>query len=92
MVIDKIDIESIPVFEPEDNPPIGADRDCPISFQITLERVKPKARPFHIPDVNCDIQQPQNVLDLIDMLWAHTPCATFLEQPLKAFVPEALDH
>jgi hypothetical protein len=44
VVIDQINIRGIALLEAEDDPPVGANGDTPITSQLAFQRMQPKAR------------------------------------------------
>jgi len=42
MVINQINIRGAATFEPEDNAPVGAYRDAPITGEVTFQRMEPE--------------------------------------------------
>jgi hypothetical protein len=47
-----------------DDPPIRADGDGPMTFQIALERMQPKARQVHVLNRSGGIQARKNIAQL----------------------------
>jgi hypothetical protein len=47
MIIDKIHVESVSIFKPENNPPIGADGNGVTAFQLPLRGMQAKSRQIH---------------------------------------------
>ena len=44
VVIDQINIHGIALLEAENDPPVGANGDAPITGELAFKRVQPKAR------------------------------------------------
>jgi hypothetical protein len=44
MEIDQINIRGVDLLEAEDDPPVGAHGDAPISGEVASERMQPKSR------------------------------------------------
>jgi len=92
MAIDKIDIESFAAFEPEDNPPIGPDRNQEKSFQVPFKGVQTKSRNIH--GLNClrGVQDGKNQPYPRHHVRRQLAAVVMLKQSLQAFVPKAPDH
>jgi hypothetical protein len=44
VVIEQINIRSVALLEPENDPPVGADGDTSITCEVAFQRVQPPAR------------------------------------------------
>src|SRR5208337_31697 len=92
MVIDKIDIRHVAVFEAENDPPVGAHGDRPKPLQVALEGVQPVGLNIEARQGGCGVEQGQNLLDLAHMLGIDAPRIVLFEKLLQAFVSKAPYH
>src|SRR5271165_2509377 len=92
MVIDKIDIRHVAVFEAENDPPVGAHGDRPKPLQVALEGVQPVGLNIEAGQGGCRVEQGQNLLDLAHMLGIDAPRIVLFEKLLQAFVSKAPYH
>jgi hypothetical protein len=62
--------------------PVGANRNRPIAFQGTLERVQPEARQRHIRDRFGGVKTRQNIAQLLNVPGRHpAPVVVIAEAP-----------
>jgi len=48
MIIKKIDIVGIAIFEAKNDPPVSAGSNCPKALEVTLHWMQSKTGSFHI--------------------------------------------
>jgi len=68
MVVDQINVASVPGAEAEDHPPVGPNRYRPETSQVAFQRMQSKARQIHIGnDFSC-IKPRKNVTKFLYVL------------------------
>jgi len=92
MVVNQVDVASAVIFETENNPPVGAHRDGPVSLPIAFELVQAVAGKIESLRRGSSVQDRQNTLDFVGQVSAKAAAIVLLEQPLQALVLEADDH
>ena len=92
MIVDEIDIERLAITKAKDDAPIRPHRDGPKSFKRALERMKPQARAIHPLYRRCGIERGKDIPSALDHVRRQFAAIIILEEPLKSFVAEALDH
>ena len=92
MVVHQVDVASSAIFETENNPPVGANREGPVSFPIAFELVQAVAGKIESLRGGSGVQYAQNTLDFVGQVSAKAAAIVLLEQPLQALVLKADDH
>ena len=92
MVIGQINISGVAAFHPEDNPPVGANRDRPEIFQIALKRMQSKSRKVHLVRRGRPVQNKKNILHPVYKIGTDTFAIPVLEKAFQSLMPETLYH
>jgi hypothetical protein len=83
VIVHQVDVESVPVFEAENNPPVARNRNAPYIFQATLETVEPITRQIKIGWTLRAIQVCQYIRDSLPLIRANLARVACLVQALK---------
>jgi len=70
MVVNQVDVASSAIFETENNPPVGANREGPVSFPIAFELVQAVAGKIESLRGGSGVQYAQNTLDFVGQVSA----------------------
>jgi hypothetical protein len=92
MIVDEVNIPGCAVLEPENNSPIGANRDRPEVLAITSQRVKTECGKIECADRFRLFQHGKDLSDFPDMLRVDAPRIFLLEKLTQPSVSETLDH
>ena len=92
MIVHKIDVEGVAVLETEDDPPVGTDRDGPMSIQVTLEGMQVKR-------VNVQVLRPfgrvecgEDEADSGGIAGGNLSGVILLIEPLQSSMPKTSNH
>ena len=88
MVILIINQDGVSAVEPECQPPIAVDRDCPMPGEVALQRVEFPAWGVHVVWANGSIQGVQLQSQPFLMSGLYASFAPGFKEPLNAFVYE----
>ena len=92
MIVDQIDVKHPAILEPKYDAPVGSHRDGPEALQVAHQRVKVQRRLVQSLDCGRCIERREDTANTIDHIRRKLPAVIFFLEPLKALVPEALDH
>lgn len=92
MVIDKVHVESVPAFKPENNPPVRADSRRKKAFQLTSEAVQAESRHVHAFNLLCGVQGRKNEVYPLQHVRRQFAAVVILEEPPQTFVPKGFYH
>ena len=80
------------MLETEDDPPVGAYCDAPISCEVAPEWVQPEARQVEVVWASCCIQPGQHARDFVHVLRVYfTPVVVFVKAAQPA-MSKASNH
>jgi hypothetical protein len=68
VVIDQIKVCRVALLEAKNDPPVGANRDAPITREIALERVQSPARQVELARLCRLIEPSQHARDFVSVL------------------------
>ena len=92
MIINQLNITRVPILEPKNDPPVGADGDRPESFAAAFERMQAIAGKIKGLRSVCSVEGSQNIFDLVNEISSDlTAVATFVKS-LQSLVFETDDH
>jgi hypothetical protein len=92
MIIDKIHVESVAIFKPENDPPIRADSHREKALPFPLEAVQAKDRQVHALNLLRRVQSGENEPNSLQHIRRQFTAVVVLKKPPQAFVPEGLYH
>jgi hypothetical protein len=81
LVIEQIDIRSVALLEPENDPPVGADGDAPIACEVAFERVQPPHRQVEMARFCRLIEPRQHARHLVGVLWVYLAAVVTFHTP-----------
>jgi hypothetical protein len=82
VVVDQFNVIDLPVAKPENNTPVGSDRNRPKTFPVALERVKMKAGEAHIVNGGGFIQLDEDRSNPRDQIGANPRRIVLFKEPL----------
>ncbi len=88
MVIDIVNVQSIPAGKTEYHPPVRANGDRPKAFQLTLKGMQPEPRQVHIPSRIGSIETRKNVTQLFRVLADHASRVVVFVETFQSFVAD----
>ena len=68
MVIDEVNIDSLAVLKPKDDPPVRTHSDSPKTCEIAFQQVKPERQIVKIGNFLSRVHKSQNLPDLAHVL------------------------
>ncbi len=92
MIIDKIDVESVAIFKPENDPPIRADSHREKALPFPLEVMQAKGRQVHAFNLLRRVQGGKNEPNSLQHIRRQFTAFVILKEPPQSFVPEGLYH
>jgi hypothetical protein len=92
VIVRKIDVERVPVFEPKDNPPVRADRGGPVSAEVAFQRVQAKSREVHRFDFVRAVEREQDQPDFFNVFRGKPAPVVALEQPTQRLVLDFVEQ
>ena len=67
MIVDKIDIEGVSAFKPEDDPPVAAHTHGPEASEFAGQRVQNEPRQVYVFDTLCRMQPEENTTQAFNL-------------------------
>jgi len=92
VVVEEIDVESVPLLEAENDSPIPADGHGPEAPQVAFERVQPKTGDAERMRRSGGVQRRENTLDLVAQRRVDPARIAVFVKPSEAAMPKAPDH
>lgn len=92
MVVNQVQIAGIVSLKSKRDTPVRSHRYCPVTLQLSLQRVKPVTGDAHVTRALCLIQDGQDSADLVYEIRPDQPWLVFLVQLTQPLVPEAPDQ
>jgi hypothetical protein len=92
VVIDQINIRSVALLEPENDPPVGADGDAPIACEVAFQRVQPPAWQVEMARLCRLIEAGQHARHLVGVLRVYLAAVVVFIQASKAPMAKPPDH
>src|SRR5580704_5834336 len=92
MVIDEIDVRSIPAFELENYSPVARNPNRPLPFTFAAEGMQPQTGQCHIGWRQGGFEGREDEPQPLHVLRGNTPCIAAQMQTLQAFVAKAKNH
>jgi hypothetical protein len=89
VVIDQIDIDRIPVIEPEYHPPVARHPHRPLAFPFALQGVQPVIRLVQVVRACGRIQCCKQAAQLGGMLGINPPRVAGFEKPLQPLMAKS---
>ncbi len=68
MIVGKLHIVGVAVFKAEDNPPVGAHGNAPVSLPVAFERMQAVSGKIQILGTHGVVQNGQNLADGLDQI------------------------
>jgi hypothetical protein len=92
VIVDKINVDDVIVFEPKNNAPITGYGHAPKATQVPGQRMQPQARKVHVARNPRHIQVTKNTSDPISMRRMKARGVEALVQQSHSPMPETPDH
>ena len=92
MTVSHINVLSVALQKAEDHTPIGPDGHAPETFEIALERMKPKAGQIHVVRLSGTVKNREDIFNLLDVIGVDSSGLTIFKEPLQSLMPEALNQ
>jgi hypothetical protein len=89
MIIDKIHVESVAIFKPKNDPPIGADSHRIKTLPFPLETVQAKGRQVHALNLRRRLQGGKNESNSLQHLRRQLTAVVIRKEQSQAFVPKS---
>jgi hypothetical protein len=89
MIVDKVDIAGIPIFEPEHNRPIRPDGDGEKTSQLSFECMKSKAWAVEIVNPVRGIEQREDIPNPFDHVRRQKSGVVILIEAFQTLVPKS---
>jgi hypothetical protein len=92
MVIDQINVGGITFLEAEDDAPVAAHRNAPISREVSFQRVKAKPRHVMFLGPGGHVQPRKDAGKFVRMLRVHLAPVVVFVQAFQPAMPKMPDH
>jgi hypothetical protein len=92
VVVDKVNVAGIAIFEPEYHSPIAVYDHGPKSLAIAGHRMQAKPRRIHVQRLGGGVETRQHTLDLTHEVGAYLASVAALKKPLKPAMAKIPDH
>ncbi len=92
MVIDIVNVQSIPFDKAEYHPPVRANGNRPKAFQPPLEGMQPETRQVHIRSRTDSIETRENVTQFFHVFADHASRVVFFVETFQSFVADRADQ
>jgi hypothetical protein len=88
MVIDIVNVNSIPARKGENHPPVRANGNRPKAFQLSLKGMQPEPRQVHIRCQTGRIETRKNVTQLFRVLPDHASRVVLFVKTFQSFMAD----
>jgi hypothetical protein len=92
MVIDVVNLQSIPFDKAEYHSPVRANGNGPKAFQLPLEGMQPEPRQVHIRSRTGSIETRENVTQFFRVLADHASRVVVFVETFQSFVADRADQ
>ena len=89
VIVNQLNIKGVSILKPEDDAPIRAHRNRPVSFPITLELVQPIARQIKSLGRGRNIEDRQDLLYRINQIRTDSAPVSLLIKPFQSSTVKA---
>jgi hypothetical protein len=92
MIINQLNIKGVTILEPENDPPVCTNGDCPESFAVAFELMQAIAGKVEGLRRFRSIERGKNIFNSVGEVCPDLAAVALLEKPFQPPVLEAPDH